>query len=53
MQREKNIIYSIIIPHKNIPELLIRCIESIPSKNDIEIIVVDDNSDSIILKSAN
>lgn len=37
--------YSIIIPHKNIPNLLIRCLRSIPKRNDIEIIVVDDNSD--------
>lgn len=50
MQIEKNIIYSIIIPHKNIPDLLIRCIESIPIKNEIEIIVVDDNSDPNIIK---
>ena len=38
--------YSIIIPHKNSPELLDRCLASIPQRNDIEIIVVDDNSDS-------
>lgn len=38
--------YSIIIPHKNSPELLNRCLASIPQRNDIEIIVVDDNSDS-------
>lgn len=36
--------FSIIIPHKNIPELLIRCINSIPKRDDIQIIVVDDNS---------
>ena len=41
----KVINYSIIIPHKNIPELLARCIESIPQRDDIQIIVVDDNSD--------
>lgn len=38
--------YSIIIPHKNIPELLIRCIKSIPVRDDIQVIVVDDNSDN-------
>lgn len=38
--------YSIIIPHKNIPELLQRCLDSIPRRDDIQIIVVDDNSDS-------
>lgn len=36
--------YSFIIPHKNSPELLSRCIDSIPQRSDIEIIVVDDNS---------
>lgn len=36
--------YSIIIPHYNIPELLIRCIRSIPERNDVEVIIVDDNS---------
>ena len=38
--------YSIIIPHKNIPDLLQRCLESIPRREDVQIIVVDDNSDS-------
>lgn len=37
--------YSIIIPHKNIPDLLQRCLDSIPHREDLEIIVVDDNSD--------
>jgi len=41
----KKINYSIIIPHKNIPELLQRCLDSIPRREDIQIIVVDDNSD--------
>lgn len=39
-----NINYSIIIPHHNSPSLLNRCLESIPYREDIEIIVVDDNS---------
>lgn len=39
------IYYTIIIPHKNIPNLLARCIDSIPDRKDIQIIVVDDNSD--------
>lgn len=34
--------YSIIIPHYNIPHLLERCISSIPQRDDIQIIVVDD-----------
>lgn len=37
--------YSIIIPHKNIPDLLQRCLDSIPKREDVQIIVVDDNSD--------
>lgn len=36
--------YSIIIPHKNSPVLLKRCVDSIPLRGDIQIIVVDDNS---------
>lgn len=36
--------YSIIIPHYSIPELLTRCIKSIPEREDIQIIVVDDCS---------
>lgn len=36
--------YSIIIPHYGIPHLLVRCLQSIPAKEDIQIIVVDDNS---------
>ncbi len=36
--------YSIVIPHYNIPSLLERCIDSIPLRDDVEIIVVDDNS---------
>ena len=37
--------YSFIIPHHNTPILLLRLINSIPQRDDIEIIVVDDNSD--------
>lgn len=37
--------YSFIIPHHNSPELLNRCLNSIPQRDDIEIIVIDDNSD--------
>lgn len=37
---------SIIIPHHNSLMLLERCINSIPEREDIEIIVVDDHSDS-------
>lgn len=38
--------FSFIIPHKNTPELLQKCLDSIPRRDDVQIIVVDDNSDS-------
>lgn len=38
------IYYSIIIPHYNIPDLLMRCLASIPIREDVQVIVVDDNS---------
>lgn len=38
--------YTVIIPHKNCPDLLQRCIDSIPERDDVEIIIVDDNSDN-------
>lgn len=38
--------YSIIIPHYNSVEMLRKCLASIPERKDIQIIVVDDNSDS-------
>ena len=37
--------YTIIIPHKNIPDLLQRGLDSIPVRDDVQVIVVDDNSD--------
>lgn len=36
--------YSVIIPHYNNTPLLRRCLDSIPAREDIEIIIVDDNS---------
>ena len=44
--RELKYIYSIIIPHKDTPNLLQRCIDSIPDREDVQIIIVDDNSDT-------
>lgn len=41
----QNINFTFIIPHKNCPELLQRCIKSIPAREDVQIVVVDDNSD--------
>lgn len=37
--------YTFIIPHKNSHLLLERCLKSIPQREDLDIIVVDDNSD--------
>lgn len=42
----ENINYSIIIPHKNTPDLLQRCLDSIPVRDDVQVIVVDDDSDA-------
>lgn len=41
--------YSIIIPHHNIPKLLERLLYSIPIRDDLEVIIVDDNSDKEIV----
>jgi len=44
MNKEFN--YSFIIPHKNCPDFLQRCVDSIPERDDVQVIVVDDNSDA-------
>ena len=44
MKEQTSLKYSIIIPHFNIPVLLERCIKSIPHRDDLQIIVVDDKS---------
>ena len=49
MENMKEINYTFIIPHKNCPNLLARCLKSIPRRDDIQIIVVDDNSDDDIV----
>ena len=36
--------YSVIIPHKNCIPLLQRCLDSIPQRDDIQVIVIDDVS---------
>lgn len=41
--------FSIIIPHKNTPHLLQRCLDSIPDISDVQVIVVDDNSQSSVV----
>lgn len=40
-----NPIYSLIIPHKNCPVLLNRLMDTIPIREDLQIIVIDDNSE--------
>lgn len=40
-----NNLISIVIPHYNTPDTLLRLLWSIPMREDIEVIVVDDNSD--------
>ena len=41
--------FSFIIPHKDTPELLKTALTSIPRRKDVEIIVVDDNSNPSIV----
>jgi glycosyltransferase involved in cell wall biosynthesis len=38
------LIYSIIIPHRNSPELLLKAVFSVPKRGDLEILVVDNSS---------
>ena len=45
-ERKEEINYSIIIPHKNSTVLLERCLRSIPCRKDVQVIVVDDNSEN-------
>ena len=45
--------YTIIIPHKNISTLLQRCLNSIPERPDVQVIVVDDNSDPAVVDFEN
>lgn len=45
--------YTIVIPHHNIPNLLQRCLDSIPLRDDIQVVVVDDNSSSDKVDFAN
>lgn len=47
---DKTMNFTVIIPHKNIPLLLERLIKSIPMRDDLEIIVVDDHSDARVVK---
>lgn len=38
---------SVIIPHKNTQNLLQRCLDSIPESDNIEVIIIDDNSSNV------
>lgn len=49
----KNYKYSIIIPHYNNPELLERLLNSIPTDDDIQTIVIDDCSTEYLLELDN
>jgi len=42
--------YSIIIPHKNSVNSLLRLCNSIPDDDDIQVIIIDDNSDVEVVK---
>ena len=53
LREKNNIAFSVIIPHKNIPDLLIRCVNSIPKRDDLEIIIIDDNSSGDIVNFEN
>ena len=53
MVKKSKINYSIIIPNKNNIKLLKRCLDSIPRREDIQIIVIDDNSNPSILEFNN
>ena len=42
--------FSIIIPTHNQTQLLQRCVDSIPDREDIQVIIVDDNSVPLVLE---
>lgn len=41
--------YSFIIPHRNTPVLLQHLLDTIPLRDDVEIVIVDDNSDPAVV----
>lgn len=45
--------FTIIIPHKNTPVLLAKCLQSIPEREDVQVIIVDDNSNPSIVDFGN
>ena len=49
VEMNKSFTYTFIIPHKNSPRLLQRCVNSIPRRDDIQIVAVDDDSSADIV----
>lgn len=47
IEYDDNYNYTVIIPHYNIPDFLMRCLESIPVRKDIQVIVIDDCSPGV------
>ncbi|WP_181858153.1 glycosyltransferase family 2 protein [Polaribacter sp. WD7] len=47
----KDYLFSVIIPHKDSTTLLQRCLDSIPKDDDIQILIIDDNSQNIDRKN--
>lgn len=45
--------YTVIIPHKNTPDLLEKCLSTIPLRDDVFTIVIDDDSDSTVVDFEN
>ncbi len=45
--------YSLIIPHKNAPDLLEKALETVPFCQDLQVIVVDDNSNQVYQEQLN
>ena len=45
--------FTIIIPHKNTPNLLQRCLDSIPIRDDLQIVIIDDDSEPSIVDFQN
>lgn len=46
---DKKYRFTVIIPHRNCPDLLARCIESVGLESDVQLIIVDDNSSGDIV----
>ena len=53
LDNSKKVNYTVIIPHYNSLGLLEKCVKSIPDRSDIQIIVIDDNSDPNLVDFSN